>query len=49
MNYAKPEVTVNGTATLGIRGQQPGSKIGTVSDGQGLNRHVTAAAYEADE
>jgi hypothetical protein len=47
MNYTKPAVTLINTAIAVIQSQQP--KVGTVSDGQGLNKFITARAYEADE
>ena len=51
MKYEKPEVSsVN--ATEAIRGQQAGSKVGTVGDNLTPvipSDHATAAAYEADE
>lgn len=49
MNCKKPEITSLGTANVAIMGQLAGSKIGVTSDGQGMNKFVTAAAYEADE
>lgn len=49
MNYAKPEINVINTATTAIQNQRPGSKIGSPLDGQGLDKYVTASAYEADE
>jgi hypothetical protein len=49
MYYLKPAVTSIDKAITMIQNQQPGSKIGTTLDGTGMNRYVTAAAYEADE
>ncbi len=49
MNYAKPEISLINAATAAIQTQQAGSKIGSQLDGQGLNKFVTAPAYEADE
>jgi len=49
MNYEKPEITLIDNANAAIMGQLPGSKIGSTSDGRGMNKFVTAAAYEADE
>ncbi len=49
MKYKKPEITLIDSANTAIMGQLAGSKIGTTSDGQGMNKFVTAAAYEADE
>ena len=46
MKYMRPEITAIGTAAAAIQGQPKGSKLGTVSDNV---RHITAAAYEADE
>ena len=47
MKYAKPEVTSTSTATVAIKGHQPGSKIGAIIEGG--HTFVTAPAYEADE
>jgi hypothetical protein len=49
MNYEKPEITPIDTANAAIMGQLPGSKIGYTSDGRGMNKFDTVAAYEADE
>ena len=50
MNYAKPEVALINSAINGIKGQNP--KVGTLADAQtpiDSTKHLTAAAYEADE
>jgi hypothetical protein len=52
MKYTKPEVIVTGTATVAIKGQTEGSKVGISFDSQSTLQNslrLTANAYEADE